>query len=113
MNVAAPAIRARQICKADIPAVADLLSRGFQRRSRRFWLDVLARLADHPAPAGLPQYGYMLESDDAAVGAIPPDILEVGQRRIDSLQCVELVRRAGVPKLCQPVGLEGAQPQDT
>jgi hypothetical protein len=66
----ASAIRARQICEADIPAIAELLARGFQGRPRQFWLQVLAGLAEHPTPAGLPKYGYMLESDGTAVGAL-------------------------------------------
>src|SRR5882672_11507772 len=63
-------IRARQIGEADAAAVADLLTRGFQTRSRGFWLDVFARLKEHPVPAGSPRYGYLLESEGAAVGAI-------------------------------------------
>jgi hypothetical protein len=63
-------IRARQIGLTDVTAVADLLARGFPNRSSAFWLDVLARLTEHPAPAGLPKYGYLLESDGAAVGVL-------------------------------------------
>jgi len=63
-------IRARQIGEADVTAVADLLTCGFQTRSRGFWLDVFARLKEHPVPAGSPRYGYLLESEGAAVGAI-------------------------------------------
>jgi hypothetical protein len=63
------AIRIRQICDADVPAVAELLARGFRERPRRFWGQVFAGLSEHPAPDGLPKYGYMLESAGAAVGA--------------------------------------------
>src|SRR5262245_54977363 len=63
-------LRARQIDAADVTAVIDLLSCGFPDRSRAFWHDVLARLSDYPAPAGFPKYGYLLEHDGAAVGAI-------------------------------------------
>jgi hypothetical protein len=63
-------IRARQIGGSDVAAVADLLARGFPSRPSAFWLDVLARLTEHPAPAGLPKYGYLLESDGAAVGVL-------------------------------------------
>ena len=56
-------IRARQICETDIPAVADLLAYGFQNRPRHFWLKILTCLRERPAPAGLPRYGYLLESD--------------------------------------------------
>ena len=66
----ATAIRARQICEADIQAVTDLLASGFHDRSREFWSVALARLTQRSVPAGLPKYGYILESDGAAVGAI-------------------------------------------
>ena len=66
----AAAIRTRQIGEPDIPAVADLLARGFGKRPRRFWLHVLAALRDHPAPEELPRFGYMMESGGAAVGAL-------------------------------------------
>jgi hypothetical protein len=70
MNAPRAAIRARQICESDVPAVADVLAGGFKDRPRGFWLQVMARLAQHPAPAGLPKYGYMLESGGTVVGAI-------------------------------------------
>jgi hypothetical protein len=63
-------IRARQIGEPDAAAVADLLTRGFPERSRTFWQQVLARLTERPAPADLPRYGYLLESDGRTVGAI-------------------------------------------
>src|SRR5882757_5773559 len=66
----AAAIRTRQIGEPDIPAVADLLARGFCSRPRRFWLHVLSALSEHRAPQGLPKYGYLMESGGAAVGAL-------------------------------------------
>jgi hypothetical protein len=63
-------IRARQIGEPDAAAVADLLARGFPERSGTFWQQVLARLTERPAPADLPRYGYLLESDGRTVGAI-------------------------------------------
>ena len=63
-------VRARQIRDTDIPAVAELLARGFRSRPRRFWLGLLACLTERPAPAGLPKYGYLLEGDGTVVGAI-------------------------------------------
>jgi hypothetical protein len=63
-------IRARQIRTTDLPAVAELLARGFGTRPRRFWLRLLACLTGRTAPAGLPKYGYLLEGDGAVVGAI-------------------------------------------
>jgi hypothetical protein len=63
-------IRTREIDEPDLPGVSDLLARGFPKRPRRFWSDVFARLAQHPATAGLPKYGYLLDSDGVIVGAI-------------------------------------------
>jgi hypothetical protein len=66
----APGLRCRQIEDADIEAVAALLARGFPAHDRRFWLGAFAQLTRHQAPAGLPKYGYLLESAGIAVGAI-------------------------------------------
>jgi hypothetical protein len=63
-------LRCRQIENADIEAVASLLARGFPAHDRRFWLAAFAQLMRHDTPAGLPKYGYLLESDGAVVGAI-------------------------------------------
>jgi hypothetical protein len=66
----ASGIRCRQIGEADTAAVAALLTRGFPHRGRRFWLHALEELARRRPPAGLPQYGYLLESGGNIVGAI-------------------------------------------
>lgn len=68
--VASPAIRCRQIAAADVPAIVDLLARGFPSRSRAFWAGALRQLAKREPPPGLPQYGYLLESGGAPVGTI-------------------------------------------
>jgi hypothetical protein len=70
MVASAPAIRCRQIAAADVPAIVDLLSRGFPVRGRAFWEHALQQLAKHEPPPGLPQYGYLLESGGAPVGTI-------------------------------------------
>jgi hypothetical protein len=70
MESSVPAIRCRQIGEADIAAVAALLARGFPNRTRQFWSDALARLTRRESPPGFPKYGYLLESGDAAVGAL-------------------------------------------
>jgi hypothetical protein len=63
-------IRVREITHADVSGVIDLLTRGFPERGRRFWVEVLARLTQHRSPAGLPKFGYLLESAGAPVGTI-------------------------------------------
>jgi hypothetical protein len=65
-----PEIRCRPIGEADVAGVARLLSRGFPKRGPQFWFHALHRLAAHQPPAGLPKYGYLMESDGALVGAI-------------------------------------------
>jgi hypothetical protein len=70
MDAPAPAIRCRQIGEADVPAVTDLLGRGFPNRGYRFWLHALRRLSDHVPPPGLPKYGYLLETGGYPIGAI-------------------------------------------
>jgi hypothetical protein len=64
-------IRSRPIAQSDLGAVAQLLKKGFGfRRNRAFWRLVLDRLESHPTPAGLPKYGYLLESGGKLVGVI-------------------------------------------
>ena len=65
-----PAIRCRQIDAGDVPAVADLLTRGFPYRSRQFWHRALDHLTRHEPPPDLPKYGYLLETGGTPVGAI-------------------------------------------
>ena len=63
-------LRCREIGSADIGRIADLLTRGFPKRTREFWLRALRRLSEHSVPVGFPQYGYMLECDGTPVGVI-------------------------------------------
>ena len=63
-------IRCRQVVDSDTTNIADLLARGLRRLPRQRWLQVLGRLAEHPTPAGLPKYGYLMESDGVPVGVI-------------------------------------------
>jgi hypothetical protein len=64
-------IRSRQIEDSDVTGIVALLTQGFaDRRPRRFWERVLDRLAHRPAPAGLPKYGYLMQSDGVTVGAL-------------------------------------------
>jgi hypothetical protein len=65
-----PKIRARQIIDSDLNSLSDLLATGFPRRTARNWRQFLARLAEHPTPAGLPKFGYLLESDGTPVGTL-------------------------------------------
>ena len=63
-------IRTRQIADSDIDAVARLLAQGFRRSTNKDWLKIFDRLAEHQTPAGLPKFGYLMESDGVPVGAI-------------------------------------------
>jgi hypothetical protein len=64
-------VRARQITASDRDAVAALLRKGFGfRRTQAFWQQVINRLEAHLVPDGMPQFGYLLESDGRVVGAI-------------------------------------------
>src|SRR5277367_4947394 len=64
------AIRCRQIDESDVPAVAELLWRGFPNRNRQFWHHALDELTRREPPPDLPKYGYLLETDGVAVGVI-------------------------------------------
>jgi hypothetical protein len=63
-------VRSRQIADADIDGVVDLLTRGFNLRNRDYWQHALAKLSKHRTPAGMPKYGYLLESGGEIVGVI-------------------------------------------
>lgn len=69
-NDTAQRIRCRLIGEADLPAIADLLTRGFPARSRSYWGRALDRLARRDAPKGYPRFGYMLEQNGAPVGVV-------------------------------------------
>jgi hypothetical protein len=63
-------IRCREIGIADLEAVADLLTRGFARRSRDYWMDGFRRLSLREVPEGFPRFGYMLDHEGTPVGAL-------------------------------------------
>ena len=63
-------IRCRQIADGDLGAVGALLARGFPKSDGQFWQRALAQLARREPPAGLPKYGYLLESGGTPVGAL-------------------------------------------
>jgi hypothetical protein len=63
-------VRCRQITEADIATVVALLARGFQERTREFWLDLFTQLSAMEPPPSFPKYGYLLESRGLVVGVI-------------------------------------------
>jgi hypothetical protein len=70
---AAPAgsrISCRQIYERDLDSIIELFRRGFPERKPEYWVRGLQRHALSVIPAGYPRYGYLLEKDDAPVGAI-------------------------------------------
>ncbi|MBV9775710.1 MAG: hypothetical protein JO143_01540, partial [Acetobacteraceae bacterium] len=70
--------RCREIRPTDVEEVVDLLTRGFGQ-GRDHWSRSLKRMADHEAPAGFPQYGYLLESEGGTVGALLLIFARVGE----------------------------------
>jgi hypothetical protein len=63
-------IRCREIGIADLDGVADLLTRGFARRSHDYWMDGLRRLSVREVPEGFPRFGYMLDHEGPPVGVL-------------------------------------------
>ena len=63
-------IRSRPITPEDLDAIARLLIQGYPNRSIQFFKAAFARLAEHRTPSDFPKFGYVLESDGSAVGAI-------------------------------------------
>jgi hypothetical protein len=70
LNSSAGGVRCRQIGPADLDAVAELLTTGFPRRDRTYWVAALRHLRERNVPEGFPRYGYMLVNRDRAVGVL-------------------------------------------
>ena len=78
MSISPPQVRCRQITVNDTDDIVNLFVRafgrrvtnGFRGRSREYFLRALDRLSKHQTPPGYPKYGYLLESEGAAVGAL-------------------------------------------
>jgi hypothetical protein len=70
MSSPLPDMRCRQIEEGDIPAIANLLTRGFPSRGSGFWRHALDQLTRRAPPDGLPKYGYLLETGGKPVGVI-------------------------------------------
>jgi hypothetical protein len=68
--VAPGGVCCREIGVADLDAVADLLTTGFPRRTRNYWVAALRYLKERDAPAGFPRYGYMLAHGDRVAGVV-------------------------------------------
>ena len=74
----APKVRCRQIREPDLDAVADLLTRGFPAKTRKYWTSALETLGERKAPEACPNYGYLLEADGVIVGVLLLIFTEVG-----------------------------------
>jgi hypothetical protein len=79
------ALRCREITPSDLEGVIDLLTVGFRRRPRDFWVNVVDRLTHHHTPAGFPKYGFMLENDGVPIGVL---LLIFTQRTIDGVATI-------------------------
>src|SRR5215469_449576 len=66
-SLSRPPVRGRQIADADIRNLAELLGKGFPKKSREYWSQAFDRLAKHSTPVGRPKYGYLIESEGAPV----------------------------------------------
>jgi len=59
-----------RILKSDLDAIGDLLTRGFQHRSRGYWMRGLQYQGGRRLPPGAPRYGYLIENHGAPVGCL-------------------------------------------
>jgi hypothetical protein len=85
--MALPNVRCRQIAESDIDGVASLLTGGFSKRTRAFWLRALGQLRDRRSPEGFPKYGYLLESNGVPVGAILLIFSALGAAEASRVRC--------------------------
>lgn len=63
-------VRCRPIAESDLEGLADLLTRGFPRSRREYWLNGFARWKNLPLVEGVPRYGYVLDGGFGPVGVI-------------------------------------------
>lgn len=80
-------VRCRQIFIQDFDRVAELLSKGFEARSRSQWLDFLQRISRHPTPEPFPKFGYLLEADGSVVGVLLTIFTEMPGRDEAAVRC--------------------------
>jgi hypothetical protein len=62
--------RFREILESDLDAIGDLLTRGFQHRSREYWMRGLRHQGARALPPGAPRFGYLLENNNVPVGCL-------------------------------------------
>ncbi len=62
--------KCRQIAQEDLDTIANLLVKGFPGSHKSHWVNALNRLQSHSTPEGFPRFGYMIESEGAAVGVL-------------------------------------------
>jgi len=70
MHRACSPVRCREIDTSDLDEVIDLLTVGYQKRSRDFWARRIERLSQYDQPPQYPKYGYLLACNNQPVGAI-------------------------------------------
>ena len=63
-------VRCRPITDSDLDGLADLLTRGFPRTCRAYWMRGFARWKHLPVIEDVPRYGYVLDGGFGPVGAI-------------------------------------------
>ena len=95
------ALRCREITPSDLEGVTDLLTVGFGRRHREFWVNVVNRLSHHHTPAGFPKYGFMLENDGVPIGVLLQIFTERTIDGVATIWCneIELLCGSAIPGL--------------
>ena len=63
-------VRCREIGPDDLDAVADLLTVGFPRYDRSYWVATLRYLKERDSPEGFPRYGQLLAHGDRIAGVV-------------------------------------------
>jgi hypothetical protein len=63
-------VRCRQIADSDLDGLTDMLTRGFPRSRRDYWMHGFANWQRIPVVEGVPRYGYVLDNGFGPVGVI-------------------------------------------
>jgi hypothetical protein len=80
-------VRCREIGPGDLDAVADLLTIGFPRRDRNYWVAALRYLKERDAPEGFPRFGHLLAHGDRITGVVLLIFTAGINGRAESIRC--------------------------
>jgi hypothetical protein len=87
VGASAARVQLRQIRIGDLPAVGDLLHRGFPKRNKDYFSASLRCLMQYEPPEGTPKFGYLIETEARIVGVLLAISSFTGDEQRRSVRC--------------------------